>query len=62
MKTLTIATSLLAPILLALIALTPAAKAADYVPETTQEPVEIVRQAAGKILGDLDQALEASQV
>jgi len=57
-KTLTIATSLLAPILLVLIILTTAATAANSIPETSQDPVEIVRSAAGKILGDLDQNRE----
>jgi phospholipid transport system substrate-binding protein len=42
-----------AMIVLALFALT--ARAADYAATLSQEPVEIVRQAAGKILGDLDQ-------
>jgi phospholipid transport system substrate-binding protein len=36
----------------------PAARAADYAATLSQEPVEIVRQAAGKILGDLDQNRE----
>jgi len=31
---------------------------ADYAATTSEEPVEIVRQAAGKILGDLDQNRE----
>lgn len=57
MNTLTISASLLALVLLTPVTLTPAA-AADYIPETTGEPVEIVRQAAGKILGDLDQNRE----
>jgi phospholipid transport system substrate-binding protein len=34
------------------------AQAADYSATLSQEPVEIVRQAAGKILGDLDQNRE----
>jgi phospholipid transport system substrate-binding protein len=34
------------------------ARAADYAATLSQEPVEIVRQAAGKILGDLDQNRE----
>jgi phospholipid transport system substrate-binding protein len=33
-------------------------RAADYAATLSQEPVEIVRQAAGKILGDLDQNRE----
>jgi phospholipid transport system substrate-binding protein len=35
-----------------------AARAEDYAATLSQEPVEIVRQAAGKILGDLDQNRE----
>jgi len=34
------------------------ARAADYAATLSQEPVEIVRQAAGKILGDMDQNRE----
>ena len=53
MKTLTTATALLALIMLGSLAM-----AADSIQENIEDPVEIVRQAAGKILSDLDQHRE----
>jgi phospholipid transport system substrate-binding protein len=44
--------------MLGLVLLGSTALTADYAATTSEEPVEIVRQAAGKILGDLDQNRE----
>ena len=58
MKALKLVAALLAMIMLATTTLGLTALGANQIPDGSQDPVEIVRQAAGKILGDLDQNRE----